>query len=87
MIDQLITGSLWRCIADTGHILDMSSQYQRLYDCVLLLSTDTSQFIGEINIFGSEVNAHKYEVFECLFLSGSEEFDELFSTFYAVNVC
>ena len=50
MIDKLVTGSLWRCIADTGHIVDMSSQYQRFYDCVLLRSADASQFIGEVNI-------------------------------------
>ena len=78
MIDKLITGPLWRCIADEGHILDMSSQYQRLYDCFLLWSADASQFInGEVNIFGNEVKVHKDEVFEYLFLSGSEEFDEL----------
>ena len=56
----------------------MSSQYQRLYDCFILWSADGSHFInGDINIVGSEVKVHKDEVFECLFLSGSEEFDEL----------
>ena len=79
MIDKLVTGPLWRMIAKEGHILDMNTHYQRLFDCFTSWGNNASEFMtGNIYIFGEEVKLHNDdEIFKSLFEPKGKELDEL----------